>query len=317
MLDHMSNKAKLIYIAGYGRSGSTFLERLLQYQPSIRSCGEMANFFRNYGVNSNRCSCGYSLERCQFWGAIAKKMFQKNFFPTDFYSCSRIQKKREGHWSHGGSFHPDIYHDSYATFMRPFFDALVQTSSEKKILIDSSKTSYSTLFRPEAISQLDIFSLHIIHLIRDPKGVVWSVKKGLNRVLEGGMENKPSMPVARALVGWIFANIAADRLKNYFGESKYYMLKYEDLIEDPVKVLHHISFKWNIDLQESICAAKKAKYSSVIQLPIIHQLSGNRMRFSTTFSIKPDYTWKEKMNPKTKVMIKTLTMPFSKKYGYF
>lgn len=96
-LKYMSCDHELIYIAGYGRSGSTLLERILQCQSSFCACGEMANFWNIYGSDSSFCSCGASLEVCQFWGEVAKQLFQRDFFKENFSSYNRIQKKREGH----------------------------------------------------------------------------------------------------------------------------------------------------------------------------------------------------------------------------
>lgn len=312
----MANRPELIYIAGYGRSGSTLLERLLQCQPFVHACGEMTNFFRIYGSDSSRCSCGQSLENCDFWRGIAQELFKQGFSVQKFPYYGKLQKKREAHWSHGGSFTPLRHQDTYANLMQPFFEALARHPHENQVLIDSSKTAYSTPFRPIAISQLGQFRVRVIHLVRDPRGVVWSVKKGLNRRMEAGKEGSALLPVTRAITGWMFANKAADRLKRYFGEDSYCLVKYEDLVEKPAQVLSHISTIWDIDLQESKRVAEEVMNGSEVQLPTMHQLAGNRMRFNTTFSIHPDYTWKEKLNPRTNAVVKTITMPFLKKYGY-
>jgi hypothetical protein len=312
----MPDKPELIYIAGYGRSGSTLLERLLQFQPFVHACGEMTNFFRIYGSDSSRCSCGQSLVNCEFWGGIAQKLFKQDFSVQKFPYYGKLQKKREAHWSHGGSFAPLRYQDTYANLMQPFFEALARHPYENHVLIDSSKTAYSTPFRPIAISQLGQFRVRVIHLVRDPRGVVWSVKKGLNRKLEAGKKEKAQLAVTRAIAGWIFANRSANRLKDFFGEDNYFLIKYEDLVVDPAQVLSSISTNWNFDLQQSIHVAKEARCGSEIQLPIMHQLSGNRMRFSSTFSIHPDYNWKEKLDSKTNAFVKYCTMPLMKKYNY-
>jgi hypothetical protein len=56
---------KLIYIGGYGRSGSTVLEIFLNNQPSFYSIGEAINLYVNRGLV--RCSCGMHIEECDFW----------------------------------------------------------------------------------------------------------------------------------------------------------------------------------------------------------------------------------------------------------
>jgi hypothetical protein len=312
----MPSRPQLLYIAGYGRSGSTFLERLLHCQPQITACGEMAAFLRMYASEAERCSCGRNLSECDFWGAVAQELDDRDIFASEFPRFRRIQKKREAHWSHGGSLFPSRFHSSYAEFMRPFFEALTHRAPAHQILIDSSKTAYSSPYRPVAISQLGQYKVRVIHVVRDVRGVVWSVMKGLNRRMEKGELYTPRLPVMRAVAGWGFANRAAERLKGYFGEENYCLVRYEDLMEDPVRIIERISALWDIDLQESMRVAQEAENGSTLQLPPMHQLAGNRMRFSTQLSLRPDFGWKEGMAPRTSAMVRTVTLPLMKKYGY-
>ena len=312
----MASEPELIYIAGYGRSGSTLLERLLQCQPDIQACGEMTNFFKIYGSASSRCSCGQTLDKCEFWGNVAQTLFEQGFSLSQFPCYSKIQIKREARWSHGGSLFLSRHQHMYARIMEPFLESVATQCSDNNFLVDSSKTAYTRPFRPIAISQLGKFRVRIIHLVRDPRGVVWSVKKGLNRSLEAGKDSKTLLPLTRAVAGWVYANRAAGRLQRFFGKENYCLVRYEDFVEAPVQILNRISTNWGIDLHESIRVAHEARSGSEILIPVMHQLTGNRMRFSTSFSIRPDYTWKEKLNPKTNAIVKSITMPLMKKYGY-
>jgi len=313
----MSIKQNLIYIAGYGRSGSTLLEKLLQCQPSIYACGEMANFFKIYGSSSIFCSCGKKIEKCEFWSSVLQELFRNGFSAQNFSYYAKIQKKREAHWSHGGSFFPDKYQKRYANLMQPFLDAVSHQFNLNNItLIDSSKTAYSRIYRPIAISQLGKYRVSIIHLVRDCRGVYWSVKKGLNRWLERGEKERVFMPLERAVIGWIYSNKAAGRLKDYFGKNNYCMIKYEDFVETPVQILKHLETFLELDLNESIRIVQKTKNRNETHMPTTHQLSGNRMRFNSNLTIIPDYAWKEKMSSRTNAFIKTFTMPLLKKYGY-
>lgn len=312
----MSNIPDIIYIAGYGRSGSTLLERLLQCQPSVHACGEMTNFFKIYGSPSSTCSCGHSLEKCEFWGGIAEELFHQGFSTQAFPYYSRIQKKREAYWSHGGSFFPSKYHNMYANFMQPFCDAVVNQSSGNKTLIDSSKTAYSTLYRPLAISLLGKYRVGVIHLVRDCRGVAWSKIKGRNPTMENTITKNGPLPVTSAMLGWSFSNIAADRLKYRIGRSNYYLLRYEDFVEKPIQSLKKLGAFFQINLDESINVAQKAMEAPGVQLPQMHQLAGNRMRFKTKLQIKADHDWKLNLNHHTAFWIKSILLPLFRKYGY-
>ena len=63
---------KLIYISGYGRSGSTLLELVLNQEKKIIGLGEISNY--NAAVKQNElCSCKERLKTCNFWSPIIEK----------------------------------------------------------------------------------------------------------------------------------------------------------------------------------------------------------------------------------------------------
>jgi len=312
----MKKLKNIIYITGYGRSGSTLLEKLLQCQPSFHATGELVNFFRFYNSSKKRCSCGKRIQDCDFWSSVAKELFKNGFNQKEFLKYAKIQRKHEALWTHGGSLVLKN-NKKYLELMRKFFDAVAQIiGPEESFLIDSSKTAYTTLYRPIALSRLGEYKVRVIHLVRDCRGVAWSVKKGLNRRMENGEKGRVALPVLRAMLGWAFSNMAAGNLKNHIGQDNYYLIRYEDLVENPVYTLKMIGLFLKVDLDRCIHTAQKAREGYEVQLPEIHQLAGNRMRFSYSLSISPDYAWKEKLNSQTKAFIKIIAMPLMRKYGY-
>ena len=64
--------AKLVYIGGYGRSGSTLLEYLLTTSPEVVACGEVERHLRRFG-RYKICTCGRRLKKCPVWGAFQHK----------------------------------------------------------------------------------------------------------------------------------------------------------------------------------------------------------------------------------------------------
>ena len=58
---------KLVYIGGYGRSGSTLLEYLMTARPDVIACGETVGTFRKQKPGRT-CSCGRPGSECPIWG---------------------------------------------------------------------------------------------------------------------------------------------------------------------------------------------------------------------------------------------------------
>jgi hypothetical protein len=60
---------KLVYIGGYGHSGSTLLEYLLAASPKVVACGEVASVLRERR-RKGKCTCGREVRLCPVWGPL-------------------------------------------------------------------------------------------------------------------------------------------------------------------------------------------------------------------------------------------------------
>ena len=61
-----------VYIAGYGRSGSTALGRAIAYERAGVSVGEATHVRSAAFVVCARCACGESFVTCAYWSRVAK-----------------------------------------------------------------------------------------------------------------------------------------------------------------------------------------------------------------------------------------------------
>ena len=67
---------KVVYIAGAGRSGSTFLSQLLSQNPDCMNVGQIRHLAMSYG-RKRLCSCGKALPDCTYWGKVAAGLVEK------------------------------------------------------------------------------------------------------------------------------------------------------------------------------------------------------------------------------------------------
>src|SRR5262245_19647396 len=60
----------LVYIGGYGHSGSTLLEYLMVGSPAVLACGEVTSSIRERESDRKEkiCSCGRAADACPVWG---------------------------------------------------------------------------------------------------------------------------------------------------------------------------------------------------------------------------------------------------------
>src|SRR4051794_15439538 len=66
---------KVLYIGGYGRSGSTLLVQLLGQIEGFHSVGEMWNIWQQCFTENQLCGCGKPFHECPFWSAVVEEAF--------------------------------------------------------------------------------------------------------------------------------------------------------------------------------------------------------------------------------------------------
>ena len=65
----------VVYIVGYGRSGSTILDIILGQHADIFSAGELRNLTTRAWQGNEYCSCQSSLQSCPFWSEVMALWF--------------------------------------------------------------------------------------------------------------------------------------------------------------------------------------------------------------------------------------------------
>ena len=61
---------KVLYIAGWGRSGTTLLDNLLGQIEGFTSTGELHNLWQRGLIDGRDCGCGLRLTDCPFWQEV-------------------------------------------------------------------------------------------------------------------------------------------------------------------------------------------------------------------------------------------------------
>lgn len=302
------NKLKVIYIVGEGRSGSTLLERLLGQHSKIFSAGELKHIWERSFLDNQLCSCGKSFYDCEIWTEIRKNFTQKidNVDPKEimeaFNKTSRLRhyilkKNLDNQFS-------KVINNIYTKL----YESILETT-EKEFVIDASK-------HPVFAHILGLnknIDLYIIHLVRDSRGVTYSwLKKKKRPEITKKIEYMPRYSFFRTAISWNIVNQISQDLNN-LKNTKYFFVKYEDLVSNPIKMLKNITKFLNIDDNFDSLFIKE----NVISLVENHTVAGNPMRFKTgKIELKLDEEWREKLNPFIRKFVTIITYPYLKKYGY-
>jgi hypothetical protein len=263
---------KLVYIGGYGHSGSTLLEYLMTANPEVIACGEIVNARRDW-QKTRKCSCGQSAESCPVWGPL----FDKS-----------IKADRRNHTG-------------------LVLTLLQQLADRYAIIVDSSKTAWTHAVAPFKLRRKLDQNFLLVHILRDPRAVCWSIIKRSKRV--GQRRNAILLSVAGAS-GWTVANLACE-LFGWFYPAQYHRIRYENLVCSCPDVLESLFRK--IPSKKSLCFNHMATNQNR------HQLFGNRLRFQklSLENISEDAAWRTKMPSPHRRLARVFSWGLCNRYGYF
>jgi hypothetical protein len=165
---------RVLYLAGWGRSGSTLAESMLDQVPGLVGVGEIKFLWERGLIQNRRCSCGTPVRSCVFWtralheayGEIpdgdrvaaldaASRRFRTRHLPRVVLTPARSR------------YAPDL--DWYYTAIGALYRG-VRTVSGAQAVVDSSKfPSYLT-----ALLQTPGLDVRVAHIVRDPRAVAYS-----------------------------------------------------------------------------------------------------------------------------------------------
>jgi hypothetical protein len=145
------------------------------------------------------------------------------------------------------------------------------------VLLDSSKN----VFRAFQLLRNSNLNVKIIHLVRDPRGVVWSFMKK-------NIDHKPKKPLT-ALFDYIALNSISILIKMFY-KRKVIKVKYEDLVYKPKNEIYRILSFINLDYLNLLDSINKEKLFKVKYI-----FDGNRIRNQIIIRFTPDEEWKEKL----------------------
>jgi hypothetical protein len=300
---------KVLYIAGWDRSGSTILDQILGQLPGFFSVGELVDLW-DRGPEAV-CGCGRMMKDCELWQQVFVDAFGAALETIDF---SEFEKQRRNcarsrhlfalsrpNWRR--PLNPAS--ESYAQVLARLYRAIERVTGAR-VLVDSSKQpAHAHLLQMSGVADL-----HIVHLIRDPRGCAFSYQRRKpHPALKGG--HFPPMHPAKNSLHWIVANLAAEMIAEGNGR-RYMRLRYEDFIRTPRDTIYRLAEFSG----ETVSQLPFASHNTVLLQPL-HGVSGNSVRFQTgTVELKLDEQWKSEMAMRHKMIVTALTSLMLPKYGY-
>lgn len=299
---------RVLYIMGYGRSGSTLLDTILGNHPQAESVGELANFHRAR-ANGEFCACRHKANECPFWTEVWGRWREAVGEETSRYQELQMRFERLRHLPRlvlGSAFaSPSL--KRYRRWTRALFEAVAAVSGQR-VIVDSSKNPG----RGFALAGTPGLDVRLIHLVRDCRGVAYSRSKQFERSIEAGLEKEIRPVSARSTaVSWAGFNGFSSAIRRLGAGGRGMLLRYEDLVAEPLPTLDAVGAVTGLDmelLKEKLAAGESFDFG--------HTVSGNRVRMTGSLRLRPDLAWTNEMPEDARRTVWRVSGPLMRSYGY-
>lgn len=296
---------KILYIAGWGRSGTTLLDNVLGQVDGIVSTGELHNLWQRGLVDGRDCGCGLRVKDCAFWGRV----FDLGFGGIEHVDArAAILAQDSVHTRHvlqavraqrASRTMQDI---AYAPHLKRLYDGIA-AASRARVIVDSSKYPADAI----VAAGLPGYEVYVVHMVRDPRAVAysWSRRKNVRDKAKGG-GTLPRVGMLRSTLVWqAYNDVIASADRFVVGSTHYLRVHYEDFASRPDEVLAGI-----FEMLGEMPPDPPLVNDGRVELSATHTAGGNPDRFrSGTTVIQLDSSWETKMSRPRQLAVAALAMP--------
>ena len=308
-------KVKVLYVAGWGRSGSTILGRILGQIEGFCSVGELRYIWDRGLIENRLCGCGAPFAECEVWRQTVSRAFGDGLRTTTAENLVRLRERgvRTRHLLPGvnkeGLRERVAHMGEYTGALEKLYRA-AQETSQSRVVVDTSKfPSYGYV-----LQNVPGIELYVLHLVRDPRAVAFSwasrKKPKLDRKGEPGKPMTPHSLVESSLV-WDEWNLVIENIWRHNPE-RYMRLRYEDFVASPRETVGGVARFLGEEEARLPFAGERE-----VALGVSHTFSGNPDRFrSGSVTVESDEGWKRGMGAPRQALVAALTLPGMARYGY-
>jgi Sulfotransferase family len=312
-----SRPVKVLFIAGWSRSGTTFLDTLLGEIDGFFSTGELRAIWDAGLQRRWSCGCGAPVPECPVWSSVLtaaygdarnspaahpERIWRHQQEAVRMRHLPRLLGYRQGsrpRWEPLAA---------YLDAVGPLYRAIAEVT-EARVIVDSSK-----LAQEAAVLRLvSGIRPYLVHLVRDPRGVARSMQRQM--LMQGSNAEAVEMPrssAAASSLGWLRTNAAIEAVRRRYPPTSTLKLRYEDLAREPHRSLAEIA-----SLVGEPLAGPGSLEDMAVELHGNHTVWGNPGRFRTgRVEIKYDDGWTKELGVTDRRVSTVASLPLLARYGY-
>lgn len=269
------DRAVLIYILGWGRSGSSILANVLGSLEGAASLGEVRYLWDRGIAENSICGCGKAFADCSFWPKVSIAGRPLGEIPAD--EATTIARRAAGlnRFEQVFSFFFSPYFNYYKKKNKYYLNAIFNLYEEifdksgRSVIIDSSKSPFYIF---NIINQARSYDIIALHMVRDPRDVILSWKQKKERKDTAAPSYFPRYSSLRSCLQWYVFNLASARYGRR-DPASYRFMRHEDFLVD-----------WRAEVLKALpdiigCDETKSAPRHMAQVRAQHSITGNPSRF--------------------------------------
>ena len=304
--------ARVVYLGGLGRSGTTLVERLLGELPSVCALGEIVHLWQRDIRDNERCGCGSRFSACTFWKRVGEVAFGHwGNVDVDRVHALRDVVERTRHIPRlAGARLPAAQHADvreYASFYAKVYAAAAAVSGAQ-VVVDSSKHSALA----HVLRWADEVDLRVVHVVRDARGVAYSWTKTVARPESDDSAEMTRYSPGRSALLWNAHNAAFGLLARR--GVPVHRIRYEQFLTDPRAAVRELADFAGLPVTGAELAFLGDGYAD---LRVGHSAAGNPMRFSVgRLPLRRDDDWVRALPSGQRRLVGAVCAPMLRAYGY-
>lgn len=264
---------RVLYIAGWGRSGSTLLTALLDQLPGAFGAGEVRSLWARGALAGRRCGCGRPVPHCPIWGPVLDRLRDA---PMAAAEVATVQRSllRSRHYPRAvlaalAGRPPGEQIERYVATYRQAYAAIADATGAS-VIIDSSKYPLDLYHLARAGVPVEV-----VQLVRHPRAVAhsWSRPKPLHDGPDQA-DLKQFSPGASSTIWTLWNTTISLLVKPLVGTERSTVLRFEDFVADPGSSLRSLARFAGLD-QGAVRV-----HNGAVDLAENHLVAGNGDRFT-------------------------------------
>lgn len=303
------DRIRVVAITGDGRSGSTILDNVLGATEGFVSVGELRFLWQRSLLEHRLCGCGHTVFDCELWPRVFATAYGGFDAVDPVHVASLMGRVRTRYapaaaipWLRGwyrGRLQPLV------PFLEKLYPAIAEVAGSR-VVVDSSKVPTYTYL----LSLVPSIDLHVVHLVRDPRAVVFSNMRSKRQLDTAEKRDMTRTSPGKSAFYWALWNTTTRSL--FKDQPGYTLLRYEDLVASPEDHVRRL-----LDAIGEPGTGLPFVGPRSVALQPNHTVSGNPSRFATgTVTLRLDEAWRREMTPRHRRIASSIAAPFLKPYGY-